>query len=116
MSGIRVINAVATAHLGVNDVAEGRASKTTAFPSSSLGTREWGERSTRPPGARSFLIDLHQLDVENEVAFHWAGASVGQVLGNPESAFFAFDHELQAFGPTRDDAIQPESDRLMLDI
>jgi hypothetical protein len=35
--------------------------------------------------------------------------AVGEVRGDPETALFAFNHELQAFGPALDHAIERET-------
>lgn len=54
------------------------------------------------------LIDLDQLDIENEIAKDRPLACIGQALRNPEPPLLAFDHQLHAFSPTRDHAVELE--------
>lgn len=55
--------------------------------------------------------DFDKLDVEYEeaggVSCGWVFA-VGHFGGDPEAAGFAFDHELESFGPACDDAVERE--------
>ena len=60
------------------------------------------------------LSGIRRARHQNE---HAAGASatgvfaIGEVGGDPEAALFASDHELEAFGPSFDDAVEGEADR-----
>src|SRR5207247_10827985 len=47
------------------------------------------------------LIDLHQLDIEHEVAAQRTVAGIGESFGNPEAALLSLDHQLHAFRPRR---------------
>ena len=68
---------------------------------------------TTPYTAVQYLYNCDQFDVENEHAGGGTGLSfISEVLWNPEASFFAFDHELDAFGPTGDDLIEIEFDGL----
>ena len=59
------------------------------------------------------LLEFEELDIKDE---HAAGSTatgvfaVSEVGGDPEAAFFAGDHELKAFGPAFDDAVERETD------
>ena len=60
------------------------------------------------PGGGSFH-DLKELHIENKSAgrraWRWI-FTVGEFSGNPETALFAFHHELHALGPAGDHLIQ----------
>ena len=55
------------------------------------------------------LLNLDQLDVEHQHAVRRALALVGEALGNPEARLLALDHQLHAFGPAGDHAVQRET-------
>ncbi len=63
---------------------------------------------------RRALLDRDQLDLEDQRRIRRDGAAgraalaVGQLRGNRELIFRAFLHELNAFGPAGDDAVQRE--------
>src|SRR5690606_12697382 len=62
--------------------------------------------------------DFEQLNVENESAGGRTlrrALAVSQFRGNPQTALFAFHHELHAFGPAGDDLVQREHDGLVAD-
>ena len=79
-----------------------------------------GQAARGPRGVRGRLLDigrrrgrrlgeLDQLDVEHQHAFRPALLSlVGERFGNPEPPFFAGHHQLHAFGPSGDDAVERE--------
>src|SRR5262249_35584362 len=69
------------------------------------GRGEWGRGVPRSRDLR--LCNLDQLDVEDQHALGLAGrAAVGQVLGDPEAPRLAFDHQRDAFAPTRDHLVE----------
>src|SRR5262249_8505945 len=59
-----------------------------------------------PPSSLPALPDLDQLDIEHEQAERRPLVFVGKLLGNPEARFLAFHHQLHAFGPPCDDAVE----------
>ena len=62
---------------------------------------------TSAGAVRGRFGELDQLDVEHQRAFRTPLLSlVGERLGNPEPTFFAGHHELHAFGPSGDDAVE----------
>src|SRR5262249_40296170 len=61
---------------------------------------------------RRMARHINQLDVEDEHAFRFALALVGERLGNPEAALLAADHHLQPFTEPADDAVHTEGGRL----
>ena len=61
---------------------------------------------------RRLLADLDQLDVEHEQPVRRLLAFVGELLGDPETGLFAFEHQLQTLGPARDHVIEAEGRRL----
>ncbi len=59
------------------------------------------------------LGDVEQLDVEHQHALGPVGlAGIGELLGNPQAALLAHDHQLQAFGPALDHLAEAEGRRL----
>jgi hypothetical protein len=63
-------------------------------PKLELGNED-GARSETTAGERQqHSVDLDQLDVEDQITGDWSLASVGEILGNPETTLLTFDHEL----------------------
>jgi len=52
------------------------------------------------------LPDLDQLDVEYEDPKRRPLALIGEPLGNPEACFLSLDHQLQSFGPPRNNSVE----------
>src|SRR5206468_8746018 len=68
---------------------------------------------TSPTLRASFAVrDFDQGHIENEHPIRRALSLVREVLRNPEADLLAFHHQLQAFGPPRDDAIHRKCCRL----
>ena len=60
------------------------------------------------------LLNSEELDIEDECAAGAPAAGiipVSEVCRNPEAALFANLHELEAFGPSFDDAVEREARR-----
>jgi len=55
--------------------------------------------------------DRNQLDIEHERALRLALTFVCERFRNPETALLAFNHQLNAFGPAGDDAIERKARR-----
>ena len=71
------------------------------------------ERQTNGlPLPAALSIDLDQFHVEHEQAVGRAPALVREAFRNPEARLLAFDHQLQAFGPALDHAVERERRRL----
>src|SRR2546423_4793767 len=103
LSAIALLLYRETAAISTVDVSSSHISRTAGSPKLQLGNE--AASSTRQS---ELLIDLHQLDVEHEVAAYRAVAGIGESFGNPETALRAFDHQLQTLRPTRNDSIQPK--------
>ena len=81
---------------------------------SCIGQREILRLTLEPVPRSHVLIDLDELDVEDQVAVDGSLPLIGERLGDPESHFLAFDHQLDTFSPPRYHTAERERRRLAI--